>query len=148
MLKHRLLVAFGILLGTAALAQAQEQGHRGPQIVSPANGATVSGPVTVAFGFGERPDGQAGPGPGPGGGDGHEHHGHGPHLVLFVDAPPPQPGTAIPADAAHVAFPEGEKQVTVTLAPGKHTLQLVMQDREGNVSERGHPSDPTQILVK
>ncbi len=140
------MVLVSTLLATSAVAQER----RGPQIITPADGATVSGPVTVSVGFPSRGDGQGGP-PGGGAGGPPPNGGgerRGPRLILFVDAPAPQPGATVQPDATHVPFEQGQRQVTVTLKPGTHSLQLVMLDREGNVSSRGQPSEPSKITVK
>jgi len=85
--------------------------------ISPENGATVSGPVTVRFGL-------RGMGVAPAGtvaeGTGHHH--------LIVDAPLPPAGQPIPNDANHLHFGKGQTETTVTLAPGRHTLQLLVGD--------------------
>jgi hypothetical protein len=151
MLKKSLsvLMVSGALLGLAILgpgpAAAQEREHHvPPAIVTPANGSVVSNPVTVTFGFG----GAGGEAMAPSGQENPEHHGHGGHLVLFIDAPPPEPGTPVPADAGHVAFPDGQRQVTVTLAPGEHRLRLVGVDREGMVGRHLHASEEVTVVVR
>jgi hypothetical protein len=50
------------------------------------------------------------------------------HHHLLIDADPPPPGADIPHDRNHIHFGAGETETTVELAPGKHTLQLVMGD--------------------
>ena len=140
------------LFAFASSAPAQEHPHRIPVIVAPADNATVTNPVTVSFDF-VSPDGDQGgsgygpPGGGGGGwGGGGEHHG--PHVVLVIDAALPNPGDAVPADAQHVPFPEGQRQVTVTLARGQHQLQLVLIGREGTVSRHFHPGSPVTVTVQ
>ncbi|WLI88819.1 DUF4399 domain-containing protein [Massilia sp. R2A-15] len=50
------------------------------------------------------------------------HH----HLLIDTDLPPlDQP---IPNDRNHLHFGAGETETTIELAPGKHTLQLLMGD--------------------
>ncbi|HEU0225528.1 MAG TPA: DUF4399 domain-containing protein [Steroidobacteraceae bacterium] len=86
-------------------------------IISPADGATVTGPVTVRFGLrgmGVAPAGIAI--------DGTGHH----HLLIDVDVPAlDQP---IPADANHLHFGKGQTETVLTLAPGRHRLQLLLGD--------------------
>lgn len=125
-------------------AQAQEREHHAPAIMAPADGTTVSNPVNVAFGFPGRDGGEAEHHEHQGG----EHHGHGPHAVLLVDAPMPEAGATVPEDANHLAFPEGQRQTTVTLTPGQHVLRLIFLDREGNMNRRGIGSDPVTITVQ
>lgn len=84
-------------------------------IISPANGETLSSPVTVIFGL-------AGMGVAPAGVDS-EHTGHH-HLI--INSPLPDPSLPIPADDNHKHFGKGQTQTTIELAPGKHKLQLLM----------------------
>ena len=87
-------------------------------IVSPKDGAKVKGPVTVVFGL-------KGMGIAPAGikFDNTGHH----HLLIDADAPADlaQP---LPANEHNVHFGKGQTETTVTLPPGKHTLQLVFAD--------------------
>ena len=87
------------------------------EIISPANGAKVTSPVTVQFGL-------AGMGVAPAGieakNTGHHH--------LIIDAPLPDTAFAIPKDAKHRHFGGGQTQVTLELTPGTHTLQLLLGD--------------------
>jgi hypothetical protein len=85
--------------------------------ISPADGETVTGQVTVRFGLrgmGIAPAGVA-----------MEHTGH--HHLLIDSAPPPF-DMPVPADAKHLHFGKGQSEAQVTLAPGKHTLQLLLAD--------------------
>ena len=86
-------------------------------IISPADGETVASPVTVRFGL-------RGMGVAPAGvameNTGHHH--------LLIDAAPPALNMPVPADANHVHFGKGQTEAQVTLAPGKHTLQLLLAD--------------------
>ncbi|MGI9432375.1 MAG: DUF4399 domain-containing protein [Myxococcota bacterium] len=93
--------------------------------ISPEAGATVKNPVVVRFGLagmGVAPAGVPSPNTG--------HH----HLV--IDAELPAPGAPVPADANHVHFGKGQTETSLELAPGEHTLQLLLGDH-------GHvPHDP------
>jgi hypothetical protein len=87
-------------------------------IVSPKDGAKVKSPVTVVFGL-------KGMGIAPAGikfdNTGHHH--------LLVDADPPGDlSKPLPADEHNVHFGKGQTEGSVTLAPGKHTLQLLLAD--------------------
>ncbi len=86
-------------------------------IASPADGATLTSPVTVVFGienFELAPAGTFTPGTG--------HH----HLLIDTDLPPlNQP---IPADANHLHFGKGQTEAAIELSPGQHTLQLLLGD--------------------
>ncbi len=85
--------------------------------ISPKDGETVTGPVTVRFGL-------RGMGIAPAGvameNTGHHH--------LLIDAAPPAFNMPIPADASHVHFGKGQTEAQVTLVPGRHTLQLLLAD--------------------
>jgi hypothetical protein len=86
-------------------------------IVSPQDGETVSSPVTVRFGL-------RGMGIAPAGvameNTGHHH--------LLIDAELPALNLPIPADANHVHFGKGQTEAVITLAPGRHRLQLLLAD--------------------
>ncbi len=86
-------------------------------IVSPADGATISGPVTVVFGL-------SGMGVAPAGtqveNTGHHH--------LLIDDPTVDYSVPLPASKQLIHFGGGQTETTVTLAPGTHTLQLVFAD--------------------
>ena len=105
----------GALLGLSVTAVAEEASA---YIVSPANGAKVKSPVTVVFGL-RAPWGVA-----PAGiqieGTGHHH--------LLVDAPLPDVSKPIPKDDQHIHFGKGQTETVLKLAPGKHTLQLLLGD--------------------
>lgn len=122
------LAALGIgLLATAALAGGDTPANPEARVyfANLADGDTVTSPVTVIFGL-------SGMGVAPAGTEaentGHHH--------LLVDRPPMGQGEdgaeeltyALPADDNHRHFGKGQTEVTLDLAPGKHTLQLVMGD--------------------
>ncbi len=88
-------------------------------IISPSDGASVGPDVTVRFGL-------KGMGVAPAGVD-RENTGHH-HLLVDVKALPAA-GQPIPADAQHIHFGGGQTQTTLKLAPGTHTLQLELGDR-------------------
>jgi hypothetical protein len=87
-------------------------------IVSPKDGDRVKGPVTVVFGL-------KGMGIAPAGikFDNTGHH----HLLIDTNAPSDL-SLPLPADEHNVHFGKGQTETTVTLSPGKHTLQLVLAD--------------------
>ena len=86
--------------------------------IAPKNGASIKGPVKVVMGL-------AGMGVAPAGVDspdtGHHH--------IFVDADAANPDAPIPADDKHRHFGKGQTETTLDLPPGKHTLQLVLADK-------------------
>ncbi len=106
-------------------------------IVSPADGATVSSPVTVVFGL-------KGMGVAPAGTEkektGHHH--------LIIDAPLPALDDPIPADDNHKHFGGGQTETSIELAPGEHTLQLLLADQNHVPHEPPVTSDRIMITVK
>lgn len=85
--------------------------------VGPADGETVSNPVTIVFGI----DGMAVV---PAGNDvPHSGHHH-----LLVDTGMPDLGLPIPKDENHIHFGDGSTQTEITLPPGQHTLQMLLGD--------------------
>ena len=87
-------------------------------IIEPVDGATVSSPVTVKFGaegVDIVPAGTDKPN------SGHHH--------LLVDTQIPDLSSAIPKDEHHVHYGKGQTEATVELKPGKHTLQLLLGDK-------------------
>ena len=86
-------------------------------IISPKDGEVVTSPVTVVFGlsgFGVAPAGTV-----------RENTGHH-HLI--IDAPLPDLSKPVPADDQHRHFGGGQTEAVVELAPGTHTLQLLLGD--------------------
>ena len=121
----RILLAACLMAGPAFA-----QGTPAPEgaevyFVAPTDGATVSSPVTVVFGL-------SGMGVAPAGTEkentGHHH--------LFINRPPLGEGEygaeelelAVPNDDNHKHFGGGQTETVIELAPGTHTLQLVMGD--------------------
>jgi uncharacterized protein DUF4399 len=138
-MKNRFLprLALGATLILAATGAALAERTPSPAgaevyIVSPKDGAKVKGPVTVVFGL-------KGMGIAPAGikFDNTGHH----HLLVDADLPADlsQP---LPADEHHIHFGKGQTENTLTLPPGKHTLQLVLAD------SLHVPHDPAVISKK
>jgi uncharacterized protein DUF4399 len=119
----RTLIIGALLLATMPFAAAQERTPSAPgaevYIISPKNGATVHNPVRVQFGL-------KGMGIAPAGvkSDNTGHH----HLLIDTD-PPADLGAALPASDKMVHFGKGQTETTLTLPPGKHTLQLLFADQ-------------------
>jgi hypothetical protein len=105
--------------------------------ISPKDGDTVKSPVTVRFGL-------RGMGVAPAGvameNTGHHH--------LLIDAPPPPFDRPVPADANHVHFGKGQTEASVALAPGKHTLQLLLADHLHVPHDPPVMSKPVTITVE
>ena len=120
------LLLMMIMLAAAGSSVAQQPPALSPSppgaevyIISPKDGATVSNPVVVRFGLKNM-------GVAPAGvqmeNTGHHH--------LFIDTPLPADLTKpIPAVADKIVhFGKGQTETTLTLTPGKHTLQLLLGD--------------------
>ncbi len=103
---------------TAAFARTPAPSDAEVYIISPQDGDTVTSPVTIRFGL-------RGMGVAPAGVDkpdtGHHH--------LLIDTAPPALDLPIPADDNHKHFGGGQTETSIELAPGKHTLQLIMGDK-------------------
>ena len=121
----RSFIVAALVLGTpfcvgAALAQERTPSPSGAEvyIISPKNGAIVHNPVLVQFGL-------KGMGVAPAGvkSDNTGHH----HLLIDTD-PPADESAPLPATDKIVHFGKGQTETTVTLSPGKHTLQLLLAD--------------------
>jgi Domain of unknown function (DUF4399) len=112
-----------VLAASVANVQAQERtpSPKGAKvfIVSPKNGETVSSPVTVKFGIKGMTLAPAGTKA--------ENTGHH-HLLIDTDPPADlgQPLPTVPDKIIH--FGKAQTETTVTLPPGKHTLQLLLGD--------------------
>lgn len=106
-------------------------------LISPTNGATVKSPVVVRFGLsgmGVAPAGTAAENTG-------HHH-------LLVDAPLPPVDQPIPNDAQHLHFGKGQTETTLTLVPGKHTLQLILGDHNHIPHDPPVVSEPITITIE
>jgi hypothetical protein len=108
---------------SAAAAPAAPQRKPAPEgamayIIEPADGATVMNPVRVVFGlkgFGVAPAGV-------------DRNDAGHHHLLVDTGMPANLGLPIPNDEQHRHFGGGQTETTLTLAPGRHTLQLLLGD--------------------
>ena len=125
-----------LLMNTSLItsAAAREPSPAGAEvyIVSPKDGAKVKSPVTVVFGL-------KGMGIAPAGikfdNTGHHH--------LLVDANPPDDlSQPLPANEHNIHFGKGQTETSLTLPPGKHTLQLLLADSLHT------PHDPAVISKK
>lgn len=106
-------------------------------LISPKDGETVSSPVKVVFGL-------SGMGVAPAGtqveNTGHHH--------LLIDDPKIDVATALPASDNVVHFGKGQTEASVTLKPGKHTLQLIFADWKHQPFNPSLTSDKITITVK
>ena len=129
-----------VLMGASVMAMAATPAPEGAKvsILSPADGATVDKTFTVKFGVEGiklAPAGDQTPNTG--------HH----HLLIDVDQPIAA-GQVIPADANHVHFGKAQTEAEVTLAPGKHTLQLELADKNHMTFEPVIVSKKITVNVK
>lgn len=120
---RHLSLALAMLLSTVALARAGETPAPADAkvfFVNLKDGETVTSPVAIRFGLtgmSIAPAGTETPNTG-------HHH-------LLIDAEPltgDALNEAIPMDEHHVHYGKGQTEASVTLPPGKHTLQLVLGD--------------------
>jgi hypothetical protein len=117
------VVAIGVLF-MASGSEAQIPKTKAPAgaevyFISPRDGATVPKTFVVQFGLkgmGVAPAGVDSPNTG--------HH----HLLIDVETPP-DPNQPLPATDQVRHFGAGQTETSVTLPPGKHTLQLVLGDK-------------------
>jgi hypothetical protein len=87
-------------------------------LIEPADGATVMNPVRVVFGlkgFGVAPAGV-------------DRNDAGHHHLLVDTGMPANLGLPIPNDDQHRHFGGGQTETTLTLPPGRHTLQMLLGD--------------------
>jgi hypothetical protein len=119
---NRIILALGVcLLATVALAQERSAPAANAEVyfIAPHNGATVKSPVTVKFGL-------KGMGVAPAGTkfDNTGHH----HLLIDTDFSELKLDAPVPLTDKILHFGKGQTETTVTLTPGKHTLELVFAD--------------------
>lgn len=105
--------------------------------ISPTNGQVIKGDVTVRFGL-------VGMGVAPAGtvleATGHHH--------LIIDSPLPPMDQPLPKDDTHLHFGKGQTEAVIKLAPGKHTLQLVLGDANHIPHQPPVVSEKITITVK
>lgn len=105
--------------------------------ITPADGDTVSNPISVEFGIEGMAVVKAG--------DDTPHSGH--HHLL-IDTGLPDLGMPIPADAQHVHFGDGSTATEITLEPGEHTLQMLLGDHLHIPHDPPLASDVITIIVE
>jgi len=137
---QRFSLGFILAASTLAVAHAATPVPEGAAVyfVTPLDGQTVSFPVTVRFGLdglGVAPAGMEREGTG--------HH----HLLVDLDNPPAM-DKSIPADDQHIHFGGGQTQASLELAPGEHTLQLLVGDHLHVPHEPPVMSQKITIMVK
>jgi hypothetical protein len=139
---NRVFLALGLAL-LAAIAVAQERtapaANAEVYFISPSNGATLHGPVTVRFGL-------KGMGIAPAGVkfDNTGHH----HLLVDTDFIALRLDAPLPATDKVLHFGKGQTETTLTLSPGKHTLEIVFADYLHNSFDPPLHSKRITITVK
>ena len=130
-------LAFSFVLIANALAQTPAPDGAKVYFIEPLDGAEISGPVTIKFGL-------KGMGIAPAGVDkpktGHHH--------ILIDQKLEDYTSPIPADDNHKHFGGGQTETTLELAPGKHTLQLILGDQNHIPHVPPIESDVITITVK
>lgn len=119
---NRLVLALGVcLLAGFSIAADRTAPPPGAEayLIEPHDGAKVHNPVTVKFGL-------KGAGIAPAGVkfDNTGHH----HLLVDTEVNQVQLDAPMPATDKLLHFGKGQSETTLTLPPGKHTLQLVFAD--------------------
>jgi len=105
--------------------------------IKPQDGDTVSNPVAIEFGIEGMNVVAAGVEETR---SGHHH--------LLVDTDLPDMGMPIPADANHIHFGNASTSTALDLAPGQHTLSLLLGDHLHIPHDPPVVSDPITITVE
>ena len=117
----RTLIALGLTLLAFSAVADRTAAPAGAEVyfIAPQNGAKVHSPVTVKFGL-------KGMGIAPAGVkfDNTGHH----HLLVDTDLKDINLDAPLPASDKVLHFGKGQTETQLTLAPGKHTLQLLFAD--------------------
>jgi hypothetical protein len=119
---NRLVLALGIgLMAAFAMAADRLAAPPGAEVyfIAPHDGAKVHSPFTVSFGL-------KGMGIAPAGikFDNAGHH----HLLVDTDLSELKLDSPMPATDKILHFGKGQTETSLTLAPGKHTLEIVFAD--------------------
>ncbi len=105
--------------------------------ISPKDGETVSGPVKIVFGLSNAGVAPAGMNKE---GTGHHH--------LLIDEPQLDLTQPLPMTEQVKHFGNGQTETTVTLKPGKHSLQLLFADWKHQPFNPSVASEKITITVK
>jgi hypothetical protein len=112
-------VSITILAGSALSGETPSPKGAQVYFINLKNGATVTSPFKVQFGL-------SGMGVAPVGVT-KENTGHH-HVLIDTDVSGKALNEPVPADEKHKHFGAGQTETMLTLAPGKHTLQLLLAD--------------------
>jgi hypothetical protein len=134
-----MLATFAAIGVSQASAQTPSPTGAKVYIINLKDGAEVTSPFLAQFGLsgmGIAPAGVEKPNTG--------HH----HLLIDTKMTDEQMKAPIPADDTHKHFGGGQTEAVVTLAPGKHTLQLLLADWTHIPHAPPVMSEPIMITVK
>ena len=117
----RPILLLSLAIAAAAMAQAETAAPPNSVVyfINLKDGDSVKSPIKIQFGLsgmGVAPAGVEKPSTG--------HH----HLLIDTTLTPEQAKEPIPADDHHLHFGGRQTETTLTLPPGRHTLQLVLGD--------------------
>jgi len=137
----RLIALSAVLICLTSAAHAQ--GKPAPKdallyLVWPQNGATIKGGFWCRFGLRNMGVTHAG--------DDFQNTGH--HHLLIDVSEALDPNEPIPQDKSHLHFGSGQTETRIELAPGKHTLQLVLGDAKHYPFSPPIVSDKITIRIK
>ncbi len=85
--------------------------------ITPADGATVTNPISIEFGIAGMDVVKAG-----------NNQPNSGHHHLLIDTGLPDLGLPIPANEQHVHFGDGSISTQISLPPGEHKLQMLLGD--------------------
>ena len=85
--------------------------------ITPADGATVTNPISIEFGIAGMDVVKAG-----------NNQPNSGHHHLLIDTGLPDLGLPIPANEQHVHFGDGSVSTQISLPPGEHKLQMLLGD--------------------
>jgi hypothetical protein len=142
MSKVALTAAAVVFLGFSHIALADSPWPAAAKVyfIEPANGAAIDGKVIVKFGL-------SGMGVAPAGVEKANtgHH----HLLIDIDAPTGEKlSQPLPVDAHVRHFGGGQTETVLDLAPGKHSLQLILGDANHIPHDPPLASEKIEIEVK
>jgi hypothetical protein len=119
-ISRRAFLYTSMLMPAAAAAQTPAPADAYLYIIWPNDGQRIKGAFWVRFGLRNMGVTRAG--------DNTPNVGHH-HLLVDVNTPL-DPNEPIPSDKNHLHFGGGQTEARLELAPGEHTLQLVLGDAE------------------
>ncbi len=105
--------------------------------LEPEDGAVVKNPVRIRFGVEGMSIVKAG-----------DNRAHSGHHHLLIDTGLPDLSLPIPADDRHIHFGDGSVNTDITLAPGSHTLQMLLGDHLHIPHDPPLTSDRISITVE